>query len=170
MRSIDQVRDEVQKANQRVLELAGEGEQRSLAEFKAELWSAMLALGRRLVAMFLAVHVARPRAAEYLHGGRRWKLGNNHQTKLGTRFGKVVFDRPIGRDVMDERAAGDLPVDRELGLGSGFSLGVVVAVTRLCAQMAFSGARQTFKETQVPAQQAAHCARRSPGARHYASR
>ena len=29
MRSIEQVRDEVQKANQRVLKLAGEGEQRS---------------------------------------------------------------------------------------------------------------------------------------------
>jgi hypothetical protein len=123
MRSIEQVQDEVQK-------LAGEGEQRNHAEFEAELWSAMLAFGRTLVELFLVVHVARPRATEYRHGGgRRWKLGKNRQTSLGVRFGKVVFDRPTGRDVTDERAAGDLPVDRELGLGSGFSLGAVVAVT-----------------------------------------
>ena len=40
----------------------------------------------------------------------------------------------------------DLPVDRELGLCSGFSLGVVLAVTRLSAQMAFASARQTFEQ------------------------
>lgn len=40
----------------------------------------------------------------------------------------------------------DLPVDRELGLCSGFTLGTVTAVVRLCAMMAFATARATFAE------------------------
>jgi hypothetical protein len=40
-----------------------------------------------------------------------------------------------------------LVVDRELGLVGGFSLGVMLAVTRLCAQMAFASARATFHDT-----------------------
>ena len=46
------------------------------------------------------------------------------------------------------RAAVDLPVDRDLGLCGGFSLGVVNAMTRLCTQMAFASARETFGNTQ----------------------
>lgn len=37
-------------------------------------------------------------------------------------------------------------LDRELGLCAGFSLGVVVAMTRLCAQVAFASARQNFAQ------------------------
>jgi hypothetical protein len=68
-------------------------------------------------------------------------------TELGTRFGKVSFTRPVGRCGERPKAAADLPVDRELGLGGGFSLGVMMAMTRLCAQMAFASARETFRET-----------------------
>ncbi len=38
----------------------------------------------------------------------------------------------------------DLPLDRELGLVSGFTLPVVTTLTRLCAQMAFASARDVF--------------------------
>jgi hypothetical protein len=68
-------------------------------------------------------------------------------SEIGTRFGKVLFSRPVGRRRgFWKRAKADLPVDRELGLSAGFSLGVVVAITRLCAQMAFAPARGTFRE------------------------
>jgi hypothetical protein len=67
-------------------------------------------------------------------------------TELGTLFGKVPFARPIARPMGKPRGKCDLPVDRELGLCSGFSLGVVLAVTRLSAQMAFASARQTFEQ------------------------
>ena len=40
----------------------------------------------------------------------------------------------------------DLPIDRELGLCSGFTLGVVTGVARLAAQMAFASVRQTWRE------------------------
>jgi hypothetical protein len=73
-------------------------------------------------------------------------LVGDRKSELGTRFGKVSFRRPTGRKVGDVRAASDLPVDRELGLCSGFSLGVVVDGTRLAAQQAFASARATFKQ------------------------
>src|SRR5690606_26512511 len=44
------------------------------------------------------------------------------------------------------RAACDLPVDRELGLVSGFSHSVVTDIARLCAQQAFASARKTFAQ------------------------
>jgi len=40
----------------------------------------------------------------------------------------------------------DLPVDRELDLCSGFTLGTVTAIARLCAMLAFATARATFRE------------------------
>ena len=39
-----------------------------------------------------------------------------------------------------------MPVERELGLCGGFSLGTVVGIVRLAAMMAFAQARHTFRE------------------------
>jgi hypothetical protein len=146
MHSIEKHRDDVQQKFHRVLELADRGGQRKFAEFERELWTAMLALGRAVVGLFLARQIAQPRIAKYPHAGRHWRLGKHRRSKIGTRFGKVWFQRPTGRDVENPRAACDLPVDRELGLCAGFSLGVVTAMTRLCAQMAFGSARDNFQE------------------------
>lgn len=147
MKSIEARRFEVQKAFDRALRLADCGEPYTLARFEGQLWTVMLALGRALMVLFLARQVTRSRAQEYEHAGRRWFLSSERTSELGTRFGKVAFTRPIGRDTLDLRAACDLPVDRELGLCGGFSLGVTVAMTRLCAQMAFATARDNFRET-----------------------
>jgi hypothetical protein len=62
-------------------------------------------------------------------------------------FGKVPFTRPVGRPVANPRGAADLPVDRALGLVGGFSLGVVLTMARLCAQMAFAGSREMFAQS-----------------------
>jgi hypothetical protein len=144
--SIDEARRDVERAFEAARQWADTLERRSMFEFERGLWTLLLALGRALVAVFLARHVARPRAASYVHDGRRYVLDEQRTTAIGTRFGKVAFTRPVGRPEGRARAACDLPVDRELGLCAGFSLGVVLAITRLCAQMAFLPARETFRQ------------------------
>jgi hypothetical protein len=146
VRSINKAREEVQREFERVLRLADIDSRGTLSEVERELWTVLLSLGRALVQLFLARQVARPRAQEYEHAGRRWRLCGERKSEVGTRFGKVEFRRPIGRDAERPRLTCDLPVDRELELSGGFSLGVVLAITRLCAQLAFSNARATFRE------------------------
>ncbi len=136
----------VQHAFERALALADNRKQ-SFHELEQPLWSALLALGRALVLLFLARAAERPRAGTYKRGMKRFVMnGEARTTDLGTKFGKVLFTRPIARPMGAPRAACDLPVDRELGLCSGFSLGVVLATTRLCTQLAFTSARQTFEQ------------------------
>jgi hypothetical protein len=89
-------------------------------------WTLLLALGRALVVLFLAGQTERRGGGEYIHAGRRWHQREERESELGTRFGKVTWRRPIGRAVGARRACADLPVDRDLGLCGGFSLGVVM--------------------------------------------
>ena len=144
--SINQHRRSVQQAFERAL-LIAENRKPSFHDFEQALWSALLALGRALVLLFLARAAERPRTGTYKRGMVRFVLnGEARTTDLGTLFGKVPFTRPIARPMGAPRAACDLPVDRELGLCSGFSLGVVLATTRLCSQLAFTSARQTLEQ------------------------
>ena len=119
----------------------------TLASIESELWTALLALGRAVVTLFLLRCAARERAKAYEQDGIRYVLdaGARRRSQIGTRFGKVPFVRPIGRS-LGGRCRADLPVDRELGLCSSFSRGTVTAVVRLCAMMAFGTARRTFAE------------------------
>jgi hypothetical protein len=144
--SIERARRNVQHAFEGALAWADSDDQRSFMDFEVRLWTLLLALGRSLVVLFLVRTAHRPRAGEYVLGEQRYVLGSDHSSDIGTRFGKVPFTRPTGSKVGDLRAAKDLPVDRELGLCSGFSLGVVMDVARLCAQQAFASARMTFKQ------------------------
>jgi hypothetical protein len=140
-------RREVQRAFEAAMSCADSSKSRPLFEVEAELWTLMLQQGRAMIALFLALQAARPRAAEYEHGGQRYALyGEKRSTKVGTRFGSVPFVRPAGRQVDNAKKKVDLPVDRELGLCGGFSLGTVMAVVRLAAMMAFAQARTTFKQ------------------------
>lgn len=146
--SIERARRNVQRAFDEALSWTEASKKRSLWEFERGLWTLMLALGRALVELFLVRCVARPRPSEYERDGVPYELDlkRPRTTQLGTRFGKVPFRRPVGRIPWSRECAADLPIDRELGLCSGFSLGVVMAITRLCAQMAFLHARETFRE------------------------
>jgi hypothetical protein len=118
----------------------------TLSEAEAGLWARMLAVGRSLVALYLVARASRPRAATYEHDGRTFELRGQRTSDVGTRFGKVSFTRAIGRQVGKSRARRDLPIDREVGLGCGFSLSMVMIVTRFCTQMAFAQARLTFQD------------------------
>ncbi len=156
--SIPHLRREVQTAVDALLHAAEEPRSRRFFEFESELWTGLLALGCAVVRLFLECQVARPRPVEYRAGGQRYRLTGERQTlELGTRFGKVSFARPVGRRPEAPRAACDVPVDRELGLCSGFSLGVVQGLLRLYAQMAYGTARSTFRDSYewVPSPRAA---------------
>jgi hypothetical protein len=145
--AIEQARKNVQAAFERTVALADSAGPRTLFSFEQELWSLMLALGRALVGLFLLRQACRLRAVQYEHEGQRWQLEAERTSKIGTRFGKVPFTRRVGKRLGLQRGACDFPVDRDLGLCGGFSLGVVVAVTRLCAQMAFAQASTNFRYT-----------------------
>ena len=146
MRSMESLRGDVQRACARVQKIVDTDRARSLADVERELWAALLVLGRCAIALFLARQASRPRAIEYQHDGAAYLLDGMRwaTTQVGTLFGKLRFTRPVGRRADGRRGPRDLPIDRGLGLVGGFSLGTVVAVTRLCAQMAFASARTTF--------------------------
>lgn len=144
--SIDIHEHAVQRAFDKALSLANGATTRSLNEVETSLWSAVLALGRGLVALYLARVVARPRSVDYVHDGAKFVLAETATIEIGTRFGKVVFDRPVGRRVGWRRATCDRPVDRALGVCGGFSLPAVLSVTRLCAQLSFANARANFAQ------------------------
>lgn len=147
MGTIERAERDVQDAVDRVLKYADATGVATLDSVERELWTALLGLGRAVMALFLAKHAARPRAATYVHEEVRFAFDpeTRRRTEIGTRFGKVAFARGIGRP-MGGRHRADLPVDRDLGLCAGFSLGTVTAVAQLCAMMAFRTARELFKE------------------------
>lgn len=142
--SIERAQAEVQQAIGRATAIAA-AEGITLAAAEKDLWSALLGLGRALMALFLARSAARHRTSTYEQQGESYALDTStrRSNEVGTRFGKVPFSRAIGYP-LSGRGRADLPVDRELGLGSGFSLGTVTAIAQLCAMLAFGNARRLF--------------------------
>ena len=148
-KSIVRAEREVQAAVSCVMKVAESDGTERLHDVEARLWTALLAMGRAVLVLFLARYVAKVRTAVYEYAGHRYTMDLKHPrcTDLGTRFGKVPFVRPVARRIGRSSAACDLPVDRALRLCGGFSLGTVLAITRLCAQMAFGTARETFAQS-----------------------
>jgi len=144
--SIERAEAEVQRAIADATAIA-KREGITLAAAEAELWTALLALGRALLTLLLARAASAPRPATYEHDGARYALDTTtrRNSEAGTRFGKVKFSRAIGHR-LGGRGRADLPVDRELGLSGGFSLGTVTAIAQLCAMLAFGNARRLFRE------------------------
>lgn len=144
MATIEQARNEVHRHVQEALAIA---EQRdgSAANVEEGIWRVLLGLGRALMLLSFARRSALPRRATYEHDGLAFEIVGRETTEVGTRFGKVEFERPVGRQVGDSRSARDLPLDRELGLPGGFTLPVVTTFAKLCAMMAFASARSLFR-------------------------
>ncbi len=119
--SIEEKRREVQVAFGAAYKLANEGEVGQLAVFEPALWSLWLVTGRALMALWLARGSARPRPARYEHDGNTYAITGTETGEVGTRFGKVAYEGPVGRLVGWKRAARDLPLDREPALsGQGW--------------------------------------------------
>ena len=116
---IERAEAEVQRAVSRATAI-GQSEGSTLAVAEAELWTALLSLGRALLSLFLARSAARLRPVTYEHDGARYALDTTtrRSSEIGTRFGKVAFSRSIGRP-LGGRGRADLPVDRELELCGG---------------------------------------------------
>lgn len=145
MTSIEQARRDVQCQFDRALRTADSAAYSSEGEVEDALWTAMLGLGCALLTVYFARQAQRwPLHRAYEHAGRRLVVCELETAQVGTRFGKVTFLRPVGRDPEQPRQARDLPVDRELGLPGGFSQPVVTLLARLSAQMAFAQARGLF--------------------------
>jgi hypothetical protein len=147
MDNIAQTRKEVDRCVRAALERVERAGNASAADAEGAVWSALLELGRALMAWFFALRSAQYPANDtsYEHGGLRYRVVEHEATQVGTRFGKVVFERPVGRVRGVPKWKRDLPLDRELGLASGFTLPVVLTLSRLCAQMAFASARSVFR-------------------------
>jgi hypothetical protein len=144
MSTIQQARREVQRSVRRALALAQRADGPAV-DVEALLWKELLATGRAMMALFFAVRAHRPRAVQYVHEGRCYELVGREDAVVGTLFGRVSYQRSVGRQVNARTAARDLPLDRELGLPAGFTQPVVALVSQLCAMMAFGQARRLFE-------------------------
>lgn len=143
--SIHEARAGVERAVRALVEHAEKHDEK-FAEFEQIAWRLLLAVGRAVVVLYLARRAGSRRRGRYTHARTTWQWGEWRTSDLGTRFGKVAFARQVGRrSGFFQRAKADLPIDRELGLVGGFSLGAATALARLCAQMAFAQARSTLK-------------------------
>ncbi len=146
MHSVEQARQEVQHQMQHAVELAASPTRRPAGEMEQALWTVLLGIGRALMALYFARQAKRwGLGRRYRREGRTFEVVEHESWEAGTRFGKVARQRPVGRDVANRRRARDLPLNREVGLAGGFTMPVVLLVTRLCAQMAFASARMLFK-------------------------
>jgi hypothetical protein len=90
--TIERLERDVHSATQAVRALSDRGTG-TLTAIEHDLWHALLAVGRTVVALYLAKQAARPRAAQYVHDGVAYVLDahNRRKNAIGTRFGKVVF-------------------------------------------------------------------------------
>jgi len=140
--SIDKARTDVQEAIRELLAIVDCAEPTAAASAEPRVWSGLLVLGRALMAMFFARQAARWRVGRsYDVDGRRFAVVGTETVQVGTRFGKVILEQPVGMQQQDLRAARDWPLRRELRLPAGFTMLVVTTMARLCAQMAFASAR-----------------------------
>lgn len=142
MTSIDQGRTDVQQAMRALMLIADSAVPITAASAEQRLWSGLLALGRALMALFFARQAARWQAGHsYGDEGDRRVVVGTETSVIGTRFGRVTVDLPVGMREGDPRVARDFPLSRALGLPAGFTMLVVTTMARLCAQMAFASAR-----------------------------
>ena len=142
MTSIEEAREDVHRCVKAVTKIVETPEVTPVAEVEKRLWTEVLALGRALMVLFFARQASRPRPTTYEHEGTLYEYQGSETAEVGTRFGKIAYDRPIGRAVGRPRSARDFPLERALQLPGGFTPLVVGTVARLCAHMAFGATRR----------------------------
>ena len=147
--SIEQARRDVHDAFDSLVACVDNDEARTLHELEPSLWPMLLKLGRALVLLWLVRQVARPRPMSYKYRSKRFEIRPKEERtcEIGTLFGKVTFTSPVARRIgYCVKLQSDLPVNREVGLCSGFSLTVVMGMSRLCSQMPFKAAREMWRD------------------------
>lgn len=144
MASIEQARGEVERLFAAALRSAERTGGRSATVVEDALWSEMFSLGSALMTLFFALRADRhwELGSRYRHEGQLYEVVEWAGAEVGTRFGKVQLQHPVGRRVDAARAARDLPMERKLAVVGGFTMPVVMLMARLSAQMAFAQARE----------------------------
>jgi hypothetical protein len=147
VRSIDETRSDVQRLMREATAIANDTTCNTSTETEERLWATLLALGRALMTLYFARRAAQwlPSQA-YSVDGRHYEVSGTTRAEVGTRFGKVTFEEPVGRVEGAPRQARDLPLRHELGLPGGFTMLVVTSMVKLCAQMAFASARGLHRD------------------------
>jgi len=114
-------------------------------EFETTLRTALFALGRILVMLFLAVReqrVMRDHPSPIRRGRRRFRRAPTQARNLSTLFGVVRYCRTYFREVAKKKRRGFYPLDVALGLtAERFSWNVLSLAARLACKMSFSEAR-----------------------------
>ncbi len=86
--SIDARDRDVQSAFEKAHAIARGATTTSLDHIETSLWTALLALGRAMIGLYLARVAARPRSIDYVHNGSKFVLVGSATDEIGTRFGK----------------------------------------------------------------------------------
>lgn len=117
-------------------------------EFETALQTALFALGRILVMLFLArreQRVMRDNPSSVQLGGRRFRRAPAQARNLSTLFGVVRYWRTYFRDVSRKQRRGFHPLDVALGLtAERFSWNVLSMAARLACKMSFAETQTTL--------------------------
>jgi hypothetical protein len=117
----------------------------SFKEFETALRTALFALGRVLVMLFLArreIRVMRDYPASVQRNRRRLRRAPAQARNLSTMFGVVRYRRTYFREVAKKKRRGFYPLDVALGLTADrFSWNVLSQAARLACKMSFTEAR-----------------------------
>lgn len=147
MSNVSEARADVQREMQAMLGIVDKPGLQTATKVEDALWVGMLRLGAAMMTLFFAHQAARwPVGLRYTVGGVVREVEGADTVEIGTKFGKVSVDQPVGREVRRRRSPKDRPMARALDLPGGFTLPVVTLVAKFCAFMAFLPARQTFRE------------------------
>jgi len=147
MPTVSEARADVQREMHAMLGIVDEPGLQVATKVETALWVGMLRLGAAMMSLFFARQAARwPVGLRYVVGGVAYEVEETGIVEIGTRFGKVDVDQPMGRQVGRRKARRDRPMTRALGLPGGFTLPLVTLVAKFCAMMAFLPTRQVLRD------------------------
>lgn len=147
MRTISEARADVQREMGAMLTVVEKPERQTATQVEVALWVGMLRLGASMMTLFFAHQAARwPVGLRYAVRGVVYEVEGADGVEIGTKFGKVSVDQPVGREAGRRRSPKDRPMARALDLPGGFTLPVVTLVAKFCALMAFLPTRQILRD------------------------
>lgn len=147
MSTISKAHADVQRDVEAMLAIVDKPGLQTATAVEVALWVGMLRLGVSMMTLFFARQAARwPVGLRYEAGGVAYQVEGADSVEIGTKFGRVAVQQPIGREAGRRRSRRDQPMARALGLPGGFTLPLVTLVAKFCAMMAFLPTRQVLRD------------------------
>ena len=147
MTNISEVRAGIQRDVQQLVALVERRSSQTATAVEIALWAGVLCLGASMMTLFFAHQTARwPSGLRYKVDGVAHEIEGADIVEIGTKFGKVSVQQPVGCPVGQRRGHRDRPMSRALGLPGGFTLPLVTLVAKFCAMMAFLPTRQVLRD------------------------